>query len=108
MAELKQALGKVVPLGNIDYDSDSTVVLAVDTSYKAVGFYIYQEGADGKQKKIFIKFGSIMLNQWEAKFSQPKRELFGLKHALEASEYLLIDCCKLVVETLVLIIYLFF
>ena len=48
MAELKQALGKVVPLGNIDYDSEGTVALAVDTSYKAAGFYIYQESADGK------------------------------------------------------------
>ena len=32
MAELKQALGNAVPLGNIDYDSGGTVVLAVDTS----------------------------------------------------------------------------
>jgi hypothetical protein len=50
MAELKQALGNAVPLGNIDYDSEGTVVLAVDTSYKAVGFYIYQESADRKRK----------------------------------------------------------
>ena len=89
----------MVPLGNIDYDSEDTVVLAVDTSYKAVGFYIYQESADGKRKKTFIKFGSIMLNQRKAKFSQPKWELFGLKCALEASKYLLIGCRKLVVET---------
>ena len=40
MAELKQALGNAVPLGNIDYDGGGTVVLAVDTSYKVVGFYI--------------------------------------------------------------------
>ena len=45
------------------------------------------------------KFGSITLNKREAQFSQPKRELFGLKHALEASKYLLIGCRKLVVET---------
>jgi hypothetical protein len=99
MAELKQAFGNAVLLGNIDYDSEGTVVLAVDISYKAVGFYIYQESADRKRKQTFIKFGSITLNRCEVQFSQPKRELFGLKCALEASEYLLIGCRKLVVET---------
>ena len=99
MDELKDALKSAVPLGNIDYESEGTVVLAVDTSYRAVGFYIYQESADTLKKKMFIKFGSITLNEREARFSQPKRELFGLKRALEASEYLLIGCRKLVVET---------
>ena len=99
MADLKEALKNAVPLGNIDYDSDGTVVLAVDTSYQAVGFYIYQEDVETGKKKTFIKFGSITLNEREARFTQPKRELFGLKRALEASEYLLIGCRKLVVET---------
>jgi hypothetical protein len=99
MADLKAALLNAVPLGNIDYESEGTVVLAVDTSYRAVGFYIYQESAETQKKKTFIKFGSITLNEREARFSQPKRELFGLKRALEASEYLLIGCRKLVVET---------
>jgi Integrase zinc binding domain/RNase H-like domain found in reverse transcriptase len=99
MAELKTALENAVPLGNIEYESTRTVVLAVDTSWKAVGFYIYQESDDEKRKKTFIRFGSITLNEREARFSQPKRELFGLKRALEASEYLLIGCRKLVVET---------
>jgi hypothetical protein len=99
MRALKDALKNAVPLGNIDYDSEGTVVLAVDTSYRAVGFYIYQETPDGSKKRTFVKFGSITLNEREARFSQPKRELFGLKRALEASEYLLIGCRNLVVET---------
>ena len=99
MADLKEALKNAVPLGNIDYESEGTVVLAVDTSYRAVGFYIYQESADTGKKKKFIKFGSITLNEREARFSQPKRELFGLKRALEASEYILFGCRKLAVET---------
>ena len=69
MAELKQALENVVPLGNIDYDSWGTVVLAMDTSYKALGFYIHQESADEKRKQTFIKFGSITLNEHEVQFS---------------------------------------
>ena len=100
MNNLKEALNNAVPLGNIDYEYDGAVVLAVDTSWKAVGYYIYQESTkDKKIKKNFVKFGSITLNEREAKFSQPKRELFGLKRALEASEYLLLGCRKLVVET---------
>ena len=99
MADLKEALKDAVPLGNIDYENGGTVVLVVDTSWKAVGFYIYQLSDNDKKRKTFIKFGSITLNEREANFSQPKRELFGLKRALEASEYLLIGCRKLVVET---------
>src|SRR5271163_2367893 len=99
MEELKEALLQAVPLGNIDYESNGAVVLAVDTSYMAVGFYIYQEDPTGKKKNMFVKFGSITMNEREARFSQPKRELFGLKRALEASEYLLIGCRKLIVET---------
>src|SRR5271156_6503038 len=99
MQNLKDALEDAVPLGNIDYDSEEAVVLAVDTFYKAVGYYIYQEGPSKKIKKVFVKFGSITLNDREAMFSQPKRELFGLKRALEVNEYLLIGCRKLVVKT---------
>jgi len=99
MENLKDALEDAVPLGNIDYECDNAVVLAVDTSFKAVGFYIYQEGSSSKIKKVFVKFGSITLNDREARFSQPKRELFGLKRALEVNEYLLIGCRKLIVET---------
>ena len=99
MKTLKSALENAVPLGNIDYESDGMVVLAVDTSWKTVGYYTYQETADTKKKKTYMKFRSITLNEREARFSQPKRELFGLKRALEANEYLLIGCRKLVVKT---------
>ena len=97
--DLREALKNFVPLGNIDYESDGAVVLSVDTSWKAVGYYIYQESVDGAKKKTFVKFGSITLQDREARFSQPKRELFGLKRALEVTEYLLIGCRKLIVET---------
>ena len=72
MKILKNALENAVPLGNIDYESDGTVVLAVDTSWQAVGYYIYQEAADTKKIKTYIKFGSITMNEREVRFSQPK------------------------------------
>ena len=99
MQDLKDALDDAVPLGNIDYECDNLVVLVVDTSFKAVGYYICQEGQSSKIKEVFAKFGSITLNDREARFSQPKRELFGLKGALEVNKYLLVGCRKLVVET---------
>ena len=99
MQDLKDALEDAVPLGNIDYECDNLVVLAVDTSFKAVGYYIYQEGQSSKIKKVFMKFGLITLNNREARVSQPKRELFRLRQALKVNEYLLIGCRKLIVET---------
>ena len=99
MQNLQDALEDAVPLGNIDYECDNPVVLVVDTSFKAVGYYIHQEGQPSKLKKVFVKFGSITLNDREARFSQPKRELFGLKRALEVNEYLSISCRKSIVET---------
>jgi reverse transcriptase-like protein len=86
-------------LANIDYESEGAVVLAVDTLYRAVGYYIYQEDVETQKKKTFVKFGSITLQEREACFSQPKRELYGLKRALEVCEYLLIGCRKLTVKT---------
>ena len=99
MKSLKETLENAVPLGNIDYEGEGTVVLSVDTSWRAIGFYVYQESVTKEKKKTYIKFGSITMNEREARFSQPKRELFGLKRALEANEYLLLGCRKLVVET---------
>ena len=65
----------------------------------SIGFYIYQEIVEEEKKKMFVKFGLITMNEQEAWFSQPTRELFGLKWALVASKYLLIGCRKWVVET---------
>ncbi len=66
------------------------MVLAVDTSYKAVGYYIYQQDIEDLKKKYYARFGSIPLNDREARFSQPKRELFGLMRALHACRHWLI------------------
>ena len=68
IVNLKEALKNPVPLNNIDYESKGAVVLTVDTSYRAVRFYIYQESAETTKKKTFIKFGSITLNEREAHF----------------------------------------
>ena len=99
MESLKEGARQAACLRAIDYENHGDVVLAVDTSWMAVGYYIYQEDKDDPKKHYYVKFGSILLNEREARFSQPKRELFGLKRALESNRKLLYGVRKLVVET---------
>ena len=87
-------------LGNIDLENGGEIILSVDTSYMAAGFYIRQLSPDGdKHKMKYIRFGSITLNGREARFSQPKRELFGLFRTLRATKHLLYGVRNLVIET---------
>jgi hypothetical protein len=83
----------------LDYKNQGNVVLAVDTSYIGVGFYIYQEDIHNPKKHYYAKFGSKALNEQEARFSQPKRELFGLKEVLRLNKRWLIGARKLIIET---------
>ena len=99
MDAVKEGVRQAKALKPIDYDHQGAVVLAVDTSYIAVGFYIYQEDIDDPNKKYYAKFGSRNLNDREARFSQPKRELFGLKEALRINRKWLFGTRKLIVET---------
>ncbi|KNZ76602.1 hypothetical protein J132_09346 [Termitomyces sp. J132] len=81
--------------------ADEIVVVGYrfDTSWMAVGFGIFQEAPDNPKQRTCAKLGSITLNEREARFSQPKRELYGLMRALQANKYWLVGCRKLVVET---------
>lgn len=83
----------------INYRWETPVVLAVDTSWKAVGYYIYQEDPSIPGQKHYARFDSITLNEREARFSQPKRELFGLMCVLIACHYWFIGVRRLVVKT---------
>src|SRR6202000_3256238 len=99
MAVLKEALKDAPCLRPLNYDWDTDIVLAVDTSWKAIGIIIYQIDLIDPKKKHYAKFASIPLNSREARFSQPKRELYGIKRALSAMQYWLLGCRRLVVET---------
>ena len=45
MQALKDGCKVVKALRPLDYENEGDIVLAVDTSYIAVGYYIYQEKA---------------------------------------------------------------
>lgn len=98
-ARLIEAVKTCPALKPINPEWPTPVVLAVDTSWKAVGFYIYQVDPDDDTKKNYARFDSITLNSREARFSQPKRELYGLRRALDSCSYWLFGVRNLVVET---------
>jgi hypothetical protein len=96
--DLKQALLDSPALRPIDYSSPSPVIFAVDTSHIAVGYHLCQCDPDDPKKRYFARFGSITLNEREARFSQPKLELYGLFRALGAMKLYLIGVRNLIVE----------
>jgi hypothetical protein len=97
-ADLKEALLNLPALRPIDYNSDSPVILAVDTSHIAVGFYLCQADLNLPKKCYFARFGSLPLNDRERCFSQPKLELYGLYRALQAYKMFLVGIRNLIVK----------
>ena len=96
MQRLKNAIVNSPALISIDYSTDRPVFLAVDSSFRGVGWILSQECADGKRRPS--RFGSISWNERESNYSQPKIELFGLFRALRALRLHLIGVRNLVVE----------
>ncbi|KAJ3555802.1 hypothetical protein NP233_g12120 [Leucocoprinus birnbaumii] len=80
----------------IDYSSDREVILAVDTSYIAVGYILSQLGID--KHRYPSRFGSITLSERESRYSQAKLELFGLFRALKDTKLWIIGVKNFVVE----------
>jgi hypothetical protein len=99
MEMVKEGVAKAQAIRPLDYENQGAIVLAVDSSYRGIGFYIYQEDILDPKKLYYAKFGARPLNEREARFSQPKRELFGLKEALRMNKKWLFGIRKLIVET---------
>jgi hypothetical protein len=98
MADLKEALLQSPALRPIDYRSGAPVILAVDTSSIAVGHILSQCDPENPKLRYIAKFGSITLNEREARFSQPKLELYGLFRALRSLKLYLIGVRNLIIE----------
>jgi hypothetical protein len=64
--DLKLALLSAPALRPLDYSSESPVILAVDTSYIAVGFFLCQCDSESPKAHNYNRFGSITLNEREA------------------------------------------
>ena len=96
--DLKHALINSPALRPLDYDSEAPVILSVDTSSIAIGFILSQCDLKTPKMRYIARFGSITLNEREARFSQPKLELYGLYRALRALRLYLIGLRFLIIE----------
>jgi hypothetical protein len=96
--DLKQALIHLPAIQAIDYTSNASVILSVDTLHIAVGFFLSQCDPDNPRKQYYSRFGSITLNECESHFSQAKLELYGLYHALGALQFYLIGVRNLIIK----------
>ena len=96
MEKLKYLVENCTAIKAIDYSSENEVVLAVDSSWMAVGFILSQQGDDGKRYPS--RYGSITWNETEQKYSQAKLELYGLFRALKSTRMFIIGVENLVVE----------
>ena len=96
MEKLKMFVQNSEAIKAIDYDCDREVILAVDSSWMAVGFILSQLGEDGKRYPS--RYGSITWNETEQRYSQAKLELYGLFRALKAVKTYIVGIKNLVVE----------
>ncbi len=96
MESLKQAIISSPALIPINYKSGRTVFLAIDSSYRGVGWVMSQTCEDGQRRPS--RFGSIGWNERESRYSQPKIELYGLFRTLHALRIHIISVADLIVE----------
>jgi len=96
MQSLKSAIVQSSALISIDYTTDRTIYLLVDSSVRGVGWILAQDCPDGRHRPSC--FGSISWNKHESHYSQAKVELYGLFHALHATCLHLISVRNLIIE----------
>ena len=96
--DLTRALLDSPAIRPINYESSNPVIVAVDTSHIAVGYFLCQCDPDDPRKRRYARFGSITLNDRESRFSQPKLELYGLYRALGQLKRYIIGVRNLIVE----------
>lgn len=96
MDKLKSLVTTAQALQSINYKSDTEMILAVDTSNIAIGIELLQIDDQGKRRPA--RYGSIPINEREAKYSQSKLELFSLFKALRAFRLFIFGVKNLTVE----------
>ena len=96
MDTLKSAVVSSPAIRPLDYLSSNEVILAVDSSHIAVGYILSQVNNDGK--RCPARFGSIMWNDRESRYSQAKLELYGLFRALKSVKVWIIGVKDFTIE----------
>jgi len=98
-SDLKTLIESCFHTRNPKFPSEQLLVLAVDTSWRAVGYYLYQRDKEEPKRIHYVKFNSLLIDDRQQRYSQPKRELCGLQCTLEQEVYLLKGCRNFIVET---------
>lgn len=96
MQRLKLLTSHCPAIRPINYHALNEIILAVDTSWMAVGYVLSQNGDDGNCYPS--RFGSITLNEREQRYSQAKLELYGLYRAIKDLRFYLVGAQNLTVE----------
>ena len=95
---LKKAIIACPAIRPLDYDSTAPIILVVDSCAIAVGFVLMQSKESDPSIRFINRFGSINMNEREARYSQAKLELYGLFRALRSVRLWIIGAKSLVVE----------
>jgi len=93
---LKDEITQSTALISIDYSSDSTIYLSVDSSIQGVGWILAQDCPDGCCHPS--RFRSILWNECESHYSQAKLKLYGLFHVLHVQHLYLVSTHNLIVK----------
>jgi hypothetical protein len=96
MDTLNEAIVNSSAIQPIDYSSPLEVSLAVDSSYIACGWILYQLDTEGRCHPVC--FSLITWNERESHYSQAKIELYGLFCALKAAKVWLIGLKSFTME----------
>jgi len=80
MDVLKQRVSEAPALVPINYDSPNLIIVAVDSSPRAVGFVLIQLDDQGRRRPA--RYGSIAFQRPVTNYPQAKLELYGLYRAL--------------------------
>ncbi len=96
--DLKDTVRVSPALRPLSYTSTRAVILAVDTGPATVGYYLAQCDPVDPKIRYFARFGSITLNECECRYSQARKEIFGLYHALGDCKIYLIGLPTFIVE----------
>lgn len=99
MEDIKEAVANAPILRSLDYNIDTEIKLVVDSSWMGMGAAIAQQDEKDPKKWHWARFSGTCFNAREARYSQPKRELYGLTMALLENKYWLYGVRRLVVET---------
>ena len=96
--DLKNALLTCPTLKPLNYESGAPVILTVDTSTIAIGYFLCQCNPENPKKRTYTCFSSITVNEREVHFSQLKLKLYGLFCTLCTLKHYLIGIQNLIVE----------